>query len=164
MEFCTLKTDESQVDFEKVSLLDDIITFLPQIISKSKNVSDGMHDILMTSKTSDFKKLSKNSIKNLGKHNSKRREQLVELISVAIKSKHQQLSRAFREFDQHNRMRVSLNDFIQALEGLNVRISNDDAKQVFDFLDTKNFKYLTLEQFSVLYDCQKGILNTMNEE
>jgi hypothetical protein len=61
-------------------------------------------------------------------------------------------------------MRVSLNDFIQALEGLNVRISNDDAKQVFDFLDTKNLKYLTLEQFSVLYDCQKGILNTMNEE
>lgn len=61
-------------------------------------------------------------------------------------------------------MRVSLNDFTQALEGLNVRISNEDAKQVFDFLDTKNFKYLTLEEFAVLYDCQKGVLNSMNEE
>jgi hypothetical protein len=58
-----------------------------------------MHDVLMSSTTSDFKKLSKSSIKNLEKHNSKRREKLVELISATIKSKHQQLSRAFRMFD-----------------------------------------------------------------
>ena len=40
--FSTSEDEESSIDLEKVSLLDDIITYLPQIITKSKNLSDGI--------------------------------------------------------------------------------------------------------------------------
>jgi Ca2+-binding EF-hand superfamily protein len=105
----------------------------------------------MTSTTPN--KLSNQTKDKFDKTSQKRCEKLLELISAAITSKHHQLSRAFKVFDQHNRMRVSFNDFIDGLDALNVRISTDDAKQVFCFLDTKNFKYLTLDQFTALYDC-----------
>lgn len=58
LDFCTSELDETLVDFDKVSILDDVITYFPGIISKSKNVSDGMHDILLTTSTIELKKQS----------------------------------------------------------------------------------------------------------
>ena len=89
MNFSTSEDDETTADLEKVSLLDDILTYLPQIITKSKNVSDGMHSILLTSSTTDTKSQPGNTKKSESERSkTKRVEKLVELISAAVKSRH----------------------------------------------------------------------------
>lgn len=76
--------------------------YLPQIITKDKNKSFGIHTILSTEEFQDnfvkekpIKKFS--TIENRVK--LKRNVKLQELISAAIKSKFQSLSKAFRFFD-----------------------------------------------------------------
>ena len=87
-EFVQSDENDQIIDFAKVSLLDDVITYIPQIITKSKNVSDSMHDVLMTTSDTTANKSSAVSMKKFDQSKEKHTKKLLEFISVAISQRY----------------------------------------------------------------------------
>lgn len=55
----------------------------------------------------------------------------MELINHKIIEKFKDIKKAFLFFDQHKRMRISYEDFTQALENMSVKISLNESFGVF---------------------------------
>ena len=53
-------------------------------------------------------------------------------------------------------MRINFTHFLEGLDALRIRITSEDAKAVFNHLDTKKYSYLTMDQFIELYDFKSG--------
>lgn len=47
-DFCRQDEDPQFVDYQKVIFLNEMVLYLPQIITKDKNVSEGMHAVMST--------------------------------------------------------------------------------------------------------------------
>ena len=59
----------------------------------------------------------------------------MELINHKLIEKFRDIKKAFLFFDQHKRMRISYEDFAQALENMSVKISCNESFGVFQYID-----------------------------
>ena len=70
-----------------------------------------------------------------------------------VNNKFHKLSQAFRHFDQHNRMRITYEDFCVGLESMDIHISISDSMLLFNYIDSlhKNLAFITYEAFCKVF-------------
>lgn len=75
---------------------------------------------------------------------------MLALISFKIHERFKNLLSAFRYFDNDHQLSLTLNEFAQGIEHLRIKISFDQVKQIFNFLDKDMDGQISFEEFKQL--------------
>lgn len=65
----------------------------------------------------------------------KRLKELLALVSDKLKERFENVRESFRILDTDHSNKLSLNEFAQSIETLRLKVSFDDIKLLFDYLD-----------------------------
>ena len=60
---------------------------------------------------------------------------MLALISFKIQERFKNLLAAFRYFDNDHQLSLSLNEFAQGIEHLRIKVSFEQVKEIFNYLD-----------------------------
>lgn len=77
-------------------------------------------------------------------------KKILSLVSNKIRERFPTVLAAFRFFDTDHCLHITLNDFVQGIEYLRIKISFDMIKDAFNFLDVDNKSSINYTQFSQL--------------
>lgn len=82
----------------------------------------------------------------------KRLLKLLALVSDKINERFIDLKSCFRFLDTDHTLSISLNEFAQAIDHMRLKISFDDIKQLFDYLDKKGRGAIGYDDFTLLLE------------
>ena len=71
------------------------------------------------------------------------------------------MQNAFRFFDGDHMLSLTLNEFAQGIEHLRIKISFDDVKKVFNFLDHDQDGHINFHEFKLLDEENYRKIDTM---
>ena len=77
---------------------------------------------------------------------------MLAMVSDKIKERFESLRDCFRYLDTNHTMSISLNEFAQAIDVMRLKISFDDIKMLFDYLDKDSKGAINYEQFTYLLE------------
>ena len=97
----------------------------------------------------DFEKLS-NQEKDDVEKERKKFQKIIDLISVKINERFKNLLSCFRAFDTDHQLSLTLNEFAQGIEHLRIKLSFEQVKRVFKFMDKHGHGHIGFEQFKML--------------
>jgi hypothetical protein len=75
---------------------------------------------------------------------------LLQLVSHKLYERFQTLGKAFRALDTDHTMGISLTEFAQAIEHLRLKISFDDIKKLFMYMDSDGSGEIGYDEFTML--------------
>ena len=72
---------------------------------------------------------------------------IITLVAIKIEEKFPTMAKAFLCFDFDEDRLISRAQFAKGIEGLRVKLSEDDIDKVFDYLDKDNDRHLSYQEF-----------------
>lgn len=133
---------QNQTDTEMVRILNDVVTYVPQIIQKSSNASIGMQAVMNT----DIQRMVLRPTEI-----SPAEKKVIDQIYIALRTKTDHSLEAFRVFDTQHTMKLMFRDFISGLEYLRIQIPTIDAINLYSKFDTSCNGYISFEDFQAWF-------------
>lgn len=75
---------------------------------------------------------------------------MLNFLWVKIEEKFTKTSHAFRYFDEKCRSKISFKEFEKGIEKLRIKFHRDDMKEIFNYLDTDQDRFLNYVEFAKL--------------
>lgn len=169
LKFCRDPEDNQNVDLKKVITLVEAVIYMPYIISKNKNISHDMSQVMndLTPFSKNFKekfilvgksKLSyhdqlklDNGLTEINKQPSMDDIRKLEVVSFTIQNKFSSLQEAFKFFDISHSQRISIKDFNTGLFRMHLQMPIPDIIHVFAYADKNMRGQLDMEDFKTIF-------------
>jgi Ca2+-binding EF-hand superfamily protein len=146
------------VRIQKLTQFIDLFNFYPVKVNKlrSKNDSNEL-TYVMSSGTHGTKNEAGEIVNNFSKEESKTEDEkhllkLLSLVSNKISERFLNLQRCFRYLDVDHSQSISINEFAQAIEHMRLKLSFEDIKKLFNFIDKKGNGEIGYEEFTCLLE------------
>lgn len=149
------------VSLSKLTKIIDLYNYCPVNIRKNRNYSKELFHILSTNDESSYfsnlncskdRKLAMQKIEEVqrscGESDddqslSEATKSLMRLIWLKIVERFKSVAEAFRYFDVNSTGKISLNGFMLSLENLNIKVTQEELKEIFTHLNMSHDGYLT---------------------
>lgn len=76
----------------------------------------------------------------------------MQLFSDKLSERFINLQTAFRYLDMNHTQTITLNEFCQAMEHMRLKVSFDDCKQLFNYLDKNGNGHIGYDEFTLLLE------------
>jgi len=76
---------------------------------------------------------------------------LMSMVLTRMEEKHRSTTDVFRFLDQRGKGKVSKKDFVDAVERIKISLSREDVKKVWDYIDSAQQGFITLQELSLAY-------------
>lgn len=176
IDFCMKDGETDLVDLRKIAQMGEAVVYMPYIISKDKNRSSEMSDVMNDKTPLSASFYEKNWVVGRPKSrtqvsalvsllNDEEQKQInhnknLEVICFTIQQKFESLPSAFKYFDQQNRKKITIRDFNTQLNKLHVQMPIGDIIQCFSYADTTKQGYIDIHAFKSLYYYKPHLLTT----
>jgi Ca2+-binding EF-hand superfamily protein len=77
---------------------------------------------------------------------------LLELVSEKIRERFTNFQNCFRFLDTNHSQSISINEFAQAIDHMRLKISFDDVKLLFNYLDKRGSGEIGYDEFTMLLE------------
>lgn len=148
---------QTYISISELSLFIDFFNYYPFLLGKikNKNVCSVKISELMGEQHDTSQKLPKEErmkVKSMQLSFDQKKNLYTTLSQIASKlqERFENILVAFRCLDANHSMGLNLNEFVQGLEFLRIKLSFDEVKQVFTFLDQNDSGFITYEEFRLL--------------
>lgn len=147
------------VRIQKLTQFIDLFNFYPMKVFKLRNKNDSNElTYVMNSGTHGTKNeageiIAKGFVKEEQKSDDEKHLlKLLELVSNKINERFLNLQHCFRYLDVDHSQSISINEFAQAIEHMRLKLSFEDIKKLFNYIDKKGQGEIGYEEFTFLLE------------